>query len=403
MPNRWLGVVTLALVVSIAYLDRINVSLLITDREFLGIFGLQGDRASQGLLMTVFLLGYGVAAWFLTPLFEARWDVRAGLLVSLVSWAAFTGLAALSSSLAVLLVLRFALGAAEGPLFSLKTMFIAQRFSPREVGKPNAVSSLGVNIGLAAGYVIVAYLIASFGWRNSFWGLMALNAFVGVPLVLLFVAPADRSKTTAPRERDSALTLVREAMLTPHIWPVLIIEIATLSYLWGASTWLPAYFKETHHLALTQMSIYAGLPFIIGIGASLIGGAILDRMDRNRAPIMFVIGGLSAALMITLAITAGSPNASAAAIVAAGACFGLQTPAIPTLVQHISRPGAVGSAYGFINGVGNLLAAAMPLMMGAAMMSQSGENVARGFWLLVGSQVVAAACGLHLALKLRQS
>jgi hypothetical protein len=36
--------------------------------------------------------------------------------------------------------------------------------------------------------------------------------------------------------------------------------------------------------------------------------------------------------------------------------------------------------------VGNLVSALMPMLMGAAMVSRSGENLGQAFWLLVGSQ-----------------
>jgi hypothetical protein len=56
--KRWIGVVVLVIVVSIAYVDRINVSLMITNADFLHTFGLEGDRIAQGRLVTLFLLGY---------------------------------------------------------------------------------------------------------------------------------------------------------------------------------------------------------------------------------------------------------------------------------------------------------------------------------------------------------
>ncbi|HVB89865.1 MAG TPA: hypothetical protein VND97_06655 [Beijerinckiaceae bacterium] len=82
------------------------------------------------------------------------------------------------------------------------------------------------------------------------------------------------------------------------------------------------------------------------------------------------------------------------------AFWGLQAPAIPTLVQHLSAREAVGSTYGFINGVGNIVAALTPMLMGAAMMVHLKENLGQGFWIIVGSQLVTAICGAFLLLRL---
>jgi predicted MFS family arabinose efflux permease len=393
--RRWLGVLSLMTILAVAYMDRINVSLLITDADFLHAFGLAGNRGGQGQLMTLFLVGYGLSAWFVTPLFEARLGVRGGLIASLALWSVLTGLSAVTAGIAAFLVWRFLLGMAEGPLFSLKTMFVRDNFSPREVGKPNAVSSLGVSIGLGAGYPVLSFLIFHFGWRGSFWALAAINLVVGLPLALAFIG---RRKAAPGRKAPAqpAGQLFRAALATPGLLPILLAEICTLSYLWGASTWLPSYLSQARHFSLAAMSVFAGLPFIVGILANVAAGSLLDLMPARAAPWLFVAGGVATAAAVTVAVLADNPYVAAIALVAAGAAWAFQSPAIPTLIQHVAAPGAVGSAYGLINGVGNLVAALMPMMMGAAMATSRGVNFAHGFWLLVGSQLMTVLAGFWL-------
>jgi MFS family permease len=115
---------------------------------------------------------------------------------------------------------------------------------------------------------------------------------------------------------------------------------------------------------------------------------------------VFAIGGVTTALCVTMAILADNPYVAASALILAGAGWGFQAPAIPSLVQYVAKDGTVGSTYGVINGIGNLTSALMPMMMGAVMMSRSGDNLARGFWLLVGTQLLTAACGLVLVARL---
>ena len=337
----------------------------------------------------------------MTPLYEARFSVRRGLLVSVLLWVAFTGTAALSLGPLTLLAARAALGVAEGPLFSLKAMYVRERFSGREVGKPNAVSSFGVNIGLALGYPLVAFLVASSGWRASLWALAGLNLLIGVPLILLFIQAPGRPSPQGTQRGRHLSSLVREALGMPHLAAVLLIEIATLSYLWGASTWLRAYLRDAHHFSLSEMSVFAGLPFAMSLVSQFFGGVLLDRLPPGAAPAVFVAGGIGTAAAVTLSILVPQPYVSASAFVLAGAFWGVQTPAIPTLVQHLAKPGTVGSTYGLVNGVGNLVSAFMPLLMGAAMVSRSSENLQAGFWLLVGSQALAATAGAALLWRLR--
>jgi predicted MFS family arabinose efflux permease len=400
--KRWVGVIVLMIVVSIAYVDRINVSLMITNDDFLHALGLEGDRIAQGRLVSLFLFGYGLSAWFITPLFELRWSVRTSLLISVLLWTIFTGASAVASGMAAFLVCRLLLGGAEGPLFSLKTMYVREHFAPNEVGKPNAVSSLGVSIGLGLGYSIVSFLIAHFGWRDSFWALAALNLVVGLPLIALFIRSSAVPRPTG-RQEGSAVSLFLSALRTPHLFWILIVEICTLSYLWGASTWLPSYLKEARHFSLNEMSIFAGLPFFVGVVANVAGGSVVDILPRSKAPVVFVIGGIITAICVTLAILAENPYVAASALIFAGAGWGFQAPAIPSLVQHVAKDGTVGTTYGIINGIGNLTSALMPMMMGAAMTSRSGDNLAQGFWLLVGTQLLTAVAGLVLVARLGRS
>ncbi|MGW2181804.1 hypothetical protein ACWCXX_27660 [Streptomyces sp. NPDC001732] len=45
---RGAGVLTLLVVVLISYVDRVNISVLVTDRAFTDHFGITGDRVAQG-------------------------------------------------------------------------------------------------------------------------------------------------------------------------------------------------------------------------------------------------------------------------------------------------------------------------------------------------------------------
>jgi predicted MFS family arabinose efflux permease len=125
------------------------------------------------------------------------------------------------------------------------------------------------------------------------------------------------------------------------------------------------------------MSIFAGLPFFVGIIANVAGGTVVDLL--SKAPVVFAIGGITTAISVTTAILAYNAYVAASALILAGAGWGFQAPVIPSLVQQVARPGTVGSTYGVVNGIGNLASALMPMLMSAAMMSRSGENLARGF------------------------
>ncbi|WP_200862873.1 MFS transporter [Amycolatopsis orientalis] len=382
--TAWLGVLALLAVVAISYIDRVNVSVLITDPAFTQHFGIKGNRAAQGALMTLFLAGYGIAAMLITPWYEAVFGVRRGLLVSLGCWALFTLVSPYAGSAMLLLTLRFLLGASEGPLFSLKTMYVKDNFAEGAWGKPNAVSSMGVSLGTALGIPVITFALVHFGWHGSFLLLAALNLVVGLPLVALFVR-ASRHRTAV---RQPALRRFAGALRTPKLGWILLIEVATLGYLWGSTSWLPSYLLQARHFSLAQMSALSALPFVVSLGSGFLGGYLIDRLPARRAPLVLVIGSIGTALCATTTTFADSRWLAAAALILANAFWGLQGPAIPTLVQQYAPAGAVGSAYGLVNGVGNLVSALLPTLMGVAIAAGGDHGFAAGYALLAATQLL---------------
>ncbi len=393
-PARWAGIASLMIVVTMAYMDRVNVSVLVLDASFLRHYSLVGDRAGQGLLMTLFLLGYGIAALLLTPIYEGLLGCRGGLLVSVFVWAALTAVSPLLSPLPLLLLARALLGAAEGPLFSLKVMFVAERFEAHERGKPNAVTSTGVSLGLAAGYPVVDLALHHFGWAGSFEMLAAINVGIGLPLVFFLVdgRPGPRKPSGKPSYRAIIASTVRAALSTKRLGSILLVEIFTLSYLWGSSFWLPAFLANDRHFALSRVGWLSAAPFLVSFCANLLGGAFVDRLSLDRLPIVFVMGGAACASCV-MALFGGQGDAMTfSMLLGASAFWGLQSAAIPTLVQSGAPVGGIGTAYGIINGIGNLVASFMPLAMGSLMK----HSVVSGFVLLVASQICVCLCGVFM-------
>ncbi|MBV6694407.1 MFS transporter [Serratia quinivorans] len=391
--QRWFGVVALLFLIVIAYADRVNIAVMLVNPDFLQHFQLGGDRAHQGLLMTVFLLGYGLSAMLLTPFLETLMGYRRALTLSIVLWALLTAASPLAGSLLLLFAVRALLGVSEGPLFSLKTMYIGDHFAADERGKPNAVSTLGVSLGLVIGFPLVSFLMAHFGWAVSFYLLALINLLLGLALVRLFIHPAAMpSRAVDPRPiLQRVWDTFTLAWRTPMLGWIMLIEIATLSYLWGSSSWLPAYLTDEKGFSIKQMGWMASLPFIVSIASKYLGGVLLDRIRPYQAPLIFAFGGAATALCIYGVMHSEQLGWIAFFLLAANACWGAQGAAIPTLLQHYAQPQAVGSAYGLINGIGNMFSAFVPMIMGMVMASQG--KVSSGFAVLIVSQVVTLLAG----------
>jgi MFS family permease len=412
---RWYGVITLFLIVAISYVDRINIAVLITDADFLRHVGIApDDRVRQGFLATAFMLGYGISAFVLTPFCSALFGVRRSLIFGLVLWGVVTWASPLFHSYGLLLASRVLLGVSEGPLFSLASSYIKAHFRGDENGKPNAIVNMGTGLGLALGFPLVGWLLAQYAWDSSFHVLGVLNIVLGIPLVLAFVRmPAGQGDAIAPKSFGDAMArvggIVKGALHTRHLFLITLLTSAALAYLWGSSNWLPTYLREARGFSLREMGWLASLPQYATVLAVFVGGVLVDRLGRARVPFIFMGASAGVALSVLLAISAHDPYVAACCLVAANFFWGLQSPAIPSTVQHCARPEHTASAFGVTNGVGSLVAGFMPVLMGGVIGALSSAGAAghgagggsaagffAGFALLIGTQVVVFGCGLAL-------
>ncbi|AIY39688.1 D-galactonate transporter [Collimonas arenae] len=416
--GRWYGVITLFIIVAISYVDRINISVLITDPAFLEHIGIaRGDRASQGFLATAFMLGYGISAFILTPFCAALFGVRKSLLYGLIMWGVVTFVTPHFHGYGLLVASRLLLGVAEGPLFSLASSYIKAHFENHENGKPNSFVNMGTGLGLALGYPIVGYMLVSFQWEMSFYLVGLLNIALGIPLVLAFVRmPKMAAYANRPASLGDAVAragdIIRGALKTRHLLLITILTSAALAYLWGSSNWLPAYLKEARGFSIREMGWLASLPQYALVLAVLLGGVIIDKVGRQRVPFIFMAASLGVASSVLLAINVANPYWAAYSLIAANFFWGLLSPAIPSTVQYYSRPEHTASAFGVVNGTGSLVAGFMPALMGGVISAvatgsgasaNAGSGFFAGFALLIGTQVVVFICGAVLWARSRDA
>ena len=415
---RWFGVVTLFVIVAISYIDRINLAVLITDPSFLSHIGItKEDRVAQGLLATAFMVGYGLSAIFFTPFCAAIFGVRRSLVYGLLLWGAVTFVSPLLSSYGLLLASRVLLGVSEGPLFSLASAYIKGHFENRENGKPNSFVNMGTGLGLAIGYPFIGYMLASFNWETSFYALGILNIALGIPLVLAFVRMPKTTAAAADRPASLGAAVLRVgeifkgALQTRYLILITLLTSAALAYLWGSSNWLPAYLKEARGFSLREMGWLASLPQYATVVAVLIGGIIIDKIERRHVPYIFMAASAGVALAVLTAINAHDRYVAAYSLIAANFFWGLQSPAIPSTVQYCSRPEHTASAFGVVNGVGSLVAGFMPAIMGGVIGAIAGGSGAAGgsaagffagFALLIGTQLIVFGCGFVLWVRERR-
>src|ERR1700712_2905472 len=137
LPVRSFLVFWLFLLSAIAYLDRTNVSIAGTQisREF----GLGNVRL--GWVFSAFLIGYA-ASQILAGWLAMRFGPRRVLAIGVLWWGVFTAMTAVISpkiggALALLIAIRFSLGAGEAVVYPASNQFVARWIPVQERGRAN--------------------------------------------------------------------------------------------------------------------------------------------------------------------------------------------------------------------------------------------------------------------------
>ena len=169
LPMRYLLVLWVLVLSTIAFLDRTNIS--IAGVQISKEFGI--DNSRLGWIFSAFLIGY---ASFQIPggVIIRRFGPRRVLTFFVLTWGVFTVLTALvppgmRGSLWVLFLVRALLGASSAVMYPSANQFVERWFPIHERGKANGIVFGGVGLGSAITPPLLTSLILLYGWHDAFW------------------------------------------------------------------------------------------------------------------------------------------------------------------------------------------------------------------------------------------
>jgi sugar phosphate permease len=393
--RRWFIAGLLMLVVISGFFDRISIAVLFTNQDFVTTIGTGFNPPLLGLLMTSFLFAYGASGVLLSFVGDFL-GVRRSLAVASALWGILMALIGATSSYSIMIFYRVLLGIAEGPQFSFVNKVVKQWFPPHEQGRANSIWMIGSPLGSAIGFPLTIALVASFGWRASFYLLAIFNIALMLPLILLFIRDNPQQQAEAlPVARvtpQSFRTDVGHFLSDWRFWLILLFNSACLLYLWGFNAWLPSYLQQVRHFDLKSLGLFASLPFILMFFGELAGGYISDRLGR-RAPVCFV-GLFCAGALIYVVPMMTDPYLAAIVMALSAGFWGAALPPLFALAAQIIPPSVTSSGVGVYNGVGNLIGACSPLLMGWIIGVAGNFNA--GLMVLVLSGMIGACAMLPL-------
>lgn len=180
VPVRWRIFAVIALGSFVSYVLRANLSIAAPAM----MADLSLDEADWGLVLAAFTAGYALFQ-FPGGMLGDRLGPRLALTVIALAWFLFTVLTALVPAsappaliVALLVSVRFGVGAVHAPIFPVQNTVFAHWFPPGSRALPLGLSSTALTLGFAAAAPLLAGLIVLFGWRGSFLVIAPLGLLV---------------------------------------------------------------------------------------------------------------------------------------------------------------------------------------------------------------------------------
>jgi len=301
---RWLLVFWLFVLSAVSYLDRVNIAIA-------------GDKLRFAYGFTLVQLGWIFSAFPVSyALFQTvggrladRLGSRRVLTIGVLWWGVFTALTAalplrIAGALALLMAIRFSLGAGEAVLYPASSQFVARWIPSCERGIANGWIFAGVGAGAGLSPPLISYVMLHYGWRWSFW----VCALVGVAVGAAWYVIARDEPAEHPRVSSSELALIRSGLTLadhggpksrdgrPEVvpWAMVLesrcVRAITFSYFcfgyvaWIFFSWFYIYLARVRGLNLKESAFYAMLPFLAMAVCSALGGTLSDRLTRWRGP-----------------------------------------------------------------------------------------------------------------------
>jgi sugar phosphate permease len=405
--------VILMITLLVAYLDRVNVSVLVADNNFLNDMAIKGKPIQMGMLMTLFLIAYGLSNVVLSPLGDI-FGPRKAMLSSIALWTISIMIGGLTTTFTVMLVGRAILGVGEGMHYPMQSAFVKNWFPPNERGKANAAWLIGLMAGPALAMPLFTWIISSWGWRPSFFVLASMGL---VPFFLLFFFVTDHPhqhksinkaeldyienalRAEAAQETRMKVESLGERLASfcfnYRFWLLTINYFCVASIWWGMMAWLPSYLKVSRGFSWAAMGALSSLPYVLGAFSVFFFGHLGDKIGR-RAPLA-AVGHALAAIGIYLG-THATDNMTAALLISFSiAAIGIALPASWSLLQRVVPAGAIGAGSGMMNGLANGSSAFAPALIGY-FIAITGSYIG-GLMFLVGLGALGFLCMFILSLQ----
>jgi ACS family glucarate transporter-like MFS transporter len=381
-----------------SYLARVNLSVV--GDPIMGEYGL--SQVQIGRVFSAFLLGYALCqipgGWL-----ADRWGTRRVLGVSSASWVVVTaGMAAAGwgplatiSVIPTLLVLRFALGVGEAPMFPGAARGVSRWVPPSRQGSANGIVLAAIGLGSALAPPLLTFTMIRWGWRAA----LLVSVLPAAAASLAWAAmrepeAVNRLETVnRPEPVRSTATVSPGSRLRSRSFVLLTASYTLQGYVGYIFVfWFYLYLVQERGFTLLEGAFLSSLPWVLSIVSIPFGGWLSDRLVGGRAGLVWgrrivpLVGMITAGVL--LALGAATLNPYLAAVYLAGstaAVLSVEGPFWATMMSiGRERSGTAGGIMNMGSNVGGLISPALTPVLAVSIGWENALHIAAAMAVVAG-------------------
>ncbi len=363
---RWVLVIGIFILSSIAFLDRINIS--IASHYIVEEYHL--TNIQLGYIFSAFVLGYALCQAPAGRISD-RYGPRRVIAFATIWWGVFTILTAAiprspAGVVAAFVGVRMLLGVGESVIYPASNRVVARWIPTQERGTANGLIFAGGGLGAALAPPLIAFIMLRGGWRVSFWVCALLGLLVGALWFWLARDTPEEHPWISPQELQAIRSglpnsggrakgiLSWRRILTSKDFLLVTYSYFCYGYIaWIFYTWFFIYLSTVRGLNLRESSYFAALPFITMALCCSAGGVLSDFVTRRygkrwgRCGVAVFGIGLAAVLVASVS-SVSSARLAAVVLAGGGAALTLSQSTFWSYTADVAGESA-GSVSGIMN------------------------------------------------------
>jgi len=368
---KWESYYGLWLLLMLGWMSLYMVRMIFTPALSFIIEEYQITYTQAGTLATAVFWAYA-GMQFPAGILGDRIGRKPVLCLGILSWSILCILTSMAYSLAVLFLLRFLTGLAEGSYFGNDRAIISA-YTPKERwGIAQGVSMTGAGLGNFLGFFLGGLVAGAWGWRYIFI-FVGLGSLAISMLFLKFIPGSSvGSKDASKRDRSEVRVPLWNLFIDKDLWIMYYIGFAAMVIFWVFGIWTPSILLDMGILSKKASSLYASIFAFCGIPSMVLAGWASDFMLKNRG--MERKWGLSLSLFVTMALVFFTGYSVehhldflifSILIGTSGFLVSSLFPPLYAMIAEASSPGILGATFGFFNFIAFLGAILAPIVAGS--------------------------------------